>query len=574
MLPSDLLRARIYRGRMTPLLCATQPDSGPDHTLAQTLLTYFADSQKTHTSKGRLMHKIGLLEPDGDYKLIRGLSTLLERRSTFARVRTKTLSPGTAPAAIRRSLFSESARRGLALSDSQRQDIMQTIACQMHTPPGELETAMWSDMEDNLILEEFSPISPSDLLFWYNLSLVQTLLFKCTRLEFHIEGGMHWKRVLRNVKRFGLMYSLQYTATNDTNTAASRKNNATHDDSITCTLEGPLSIFKMTDKYGTAMAKILPSIIQTPSWKISGLITRRANDAQKVYSFELSSDDTGGFIRQVTDSNCKQLYSTGTGKTAYDSSVEEAFAQRFMQHFDPRDKSNWKILREPDPLIANGKAMIPDFVFERFGRKVYMEIVGFWTADYLKRKADKLKTLFNNGAQDSQKGIDMLVAVDRNLACSQTDAVPPGRIFTYKDNVPLKPILDRLKEIDAQIVQEKTDSEIRIEISRYDPDIILVSKITSDYNIPEPAALQIIDRNHPNTYTKIESHIISNTKISTVRDALDTVTDFVQACKIMSSHDIPDSCHAAMLSNLDYDVSWPDLNPANAKITKSKKACK
>ena len=53
-----------------------------------------------------------------------------------------------------------------------------------------------------------------------------------------------------------------------------------------------------------------------------------------------------------------------------------------------------------NPLIADGKAMIPDFLFERFGRKVYFEIVGFWTKEYLERKSAKIKVL---GERDIKK---------------------------------------------------------------------------------------------------------------------------------------------------------------------------
>ena len=56
-----------------------------------------------------------------------------------------------------------------------------------------------------------------------------------------------------------------------------------------------------------------------------------------------------------------------------------------------------------NPLVADGKAMIPDFLFERFGHKVYFEIVGFWTKEYLERKAAKLEVLFDSNDKDNKK---------------------------------------------------------------------------------------------------------------------------------------------------------------------------
>ena len=69
----------------------------------------------------------------------------------------------------------------------------------------------------------------------------------------------------------------------------------------------------------------------------------------------------------------------------FDSSIEEKFAIKF-EHLANR----WKIKREPDPLIVGkGVAFIPDFLFEKYGRKVYLEIVGFWTKEYPRKEIPK-----------------------------------------------------------------------------------------------------------------------------------------------------------------------------------------
>src|SRR5665647_228770 len=70
----------------------------------------------------------------------------------------------------------------------------------------------------------------------------------------------------------------------------------------------------------------------------------------------------------------------------YDSAVEESFASQFQAV-----KSGWTLKREPEPVPAGTQVIIPDFSFERAGVKVYLEIVGFWTEEYLLRKIEKLK---------------------------------------------------------------------------------------------------------------------------------------------------------------------------------------
>ena len=443
------------------------------------------------------------------------------------------------------------------MSDLQRQGIVQQIAHQMHISFDDVETIMWSDKDENLILTQFDIINPKDLILWYNLSLFQTLLFRCAELEFYVKGGIYWKQVLRNVKRYGLMYSLEYHSASNV-----------YDDSIKCILEGPFSLFKMTDKYGTSMAKLLPSIVGTPTWKINGSIVKKTDSGQKIYSFELSSDNTKEFLRSRIDPEYQNNSNGGNSDYVYDSSLEAAFAKKFHQHFNQNDKFGWKISREPDPLIADGKAMIPDFLFERFGRKVYFEIVGFWTKEYLERKSAKLKVLFDDNENNkNNKNIDLLVAVNSDLSCSQIETISKDKIFTFKKDVQIKPILEHLKQIDIEITKEKVVNT-KIKLDPHSLDLISIKQIALEHAIPETAVLKILNADYPNEYEMIGSYLISKEKTNTIHDSLEGISKFVQACTVMTSNKIPDSCHADLLSKLGYDVVWNDLNPDNATIIK------
>ena len=556
MLSSELLRTRINQGRIMPSFCTADFGNGTDYELAHKLIVFFVNTQKDKQRKGDLQQKIMLLESEYDYKLVRGFVALLERRSVFGQL--KSSSSIATPIFIRQKLFEESAKQGLALSDPQRQDIVQQVANQLHISSETVEDIMWSDRDDNLILTQFDTINAKDLIWWYNLSLFQTLLFKCTQLEFYVKGGLYWKQVLRNVKRYGLMYHLEYHSEDDKD-----------DDSMKCVLEGPISLFKMTDRYGAAMAKLLPSIVGTPMWKINGSIVKKTEDGQKIYSFELSSDDTQEFLRSTVDATWQKNENMKNDDYVYDSSTEATFAKKFCQYFDQKDKFGWKISREPDPLIADGKAMIPDFLFERFGRKVYLEIVGFWTKEYLERKAAKLKVLFDNaGKNKNNKNIDLLVAVNSELSCSsQIETISKDRVFTFRKDVSLKPILEHLKKIDVEITKEKTDNT-KIKLDQNSLDLISITEIAQEHAIPETAAIKIINADYPDTYVTVSSYLISKEKTNVVNNSLDGISKFIQACTVMKSHGIPDSCHADLLSKLGYDVVWNDLDPNNATIIK------
>ena len=270
-----------------------------------------------------------------------------------------------------------------------------------------------------MILEFFDSVSAEELLGWYDLSLLQTLLFTCTRLEFSVKGGVNWKNILRKVKRLGLMYNLREQVTPSENADTenvyvgkgrehlyhvSTKNNSGSDSKLVCPIDGPVSLFKLTERYGTSIAKLIPVIISSSWWYLSASIVRKTMSGKKIYEFKTSS--SGLQQHNLREPSCNYKYKNNNHSTNnnsnnnnsnsrltssyFDSSVEEKFAVRF-EHLANR----WKIKREPDPLIVgNGVAFIPDFLFEKYGRKVYLEIVGFWTKDTSKKNSKKLAIFF------------------------------------------------------------------------------------------------------------------------------------------------------------------------------------
>src|SRR5215210_7226535 len=266
MLTLQLLRVRTRNGAIFPLFCTKDEELE----LAKKIIQEFEHTWKNKERKAVLEDRIAAIEESdgggGDYKLVRGFYALLERRCAFKSrdsnsdndgvtttiSSTTTTIPTIDPPRIRKAVFEESSKRGFALTELERREIAESVASRLSLSSHDtVLKAMWSDLDDNLILDHFDSIEPEALVGWYNLSLMQTLLFNCTKLDFYISGGLNWKRVLRSVKRLGLMYNLQQP----------QQQQQQENRIIICSLEGPLSLFKLTDRYGTSLAKLLPSII-------------------------------------------------------------------------------------------------------------------------------------------------------------------------------------------------------------------------------------------------------------------------------------------------------------------------
>src|SRR5918998_1095372 len=523
MLTLQLLRVRTRNGAIFPLFCTKEEEIE----LAKKIIQEFEQTWKNKEKKAVLEDRITAIEESdagSDYKLVRGFYSLLERRSTFksrdsnsdnedAGTTSTSTIPIIDPPRIRKAVFEESSKRGFALTELERKEIADSVASKLHLSSHDVVLkAMWSDLDDNLILDHFDTIDPEALVGWYNLSLMQTLLFNCTKLDFYISGGLNWKRVLRSVKRLGLMYHLQQPQQQQENR-------------IICSLEGPLSLFKLTDRYGTLLAKLLPSIIFVSDksrerssysdsgggeWHLDAWIVRKTMDGRKIFEFKISNNEIPQLLADpylsfphgfsTEKEEVAKLPSPNYDKNSFDSAVEEKFAKRFEQA-----ETGWRLTREPDPLVlSNGGAFIPDFVFEKYDRKIYLEIVGFWTKEYLERKLQKLADIFissdrrNNKIttnNNNHKKVDLLfIAVNDDFACSKSSfssIVPKQQLIFYKnDTVPVKPIIDYLKSIDREMIERKVnDPNLKIELDNGDDDdnnnaVISISEVAQRYSIP------------------------------------------------------------------------------------------
>ena len=599
MLTLQLLRVRTRNGVIFPLFCTKEEEIE----LAKKIIQEFEQTWNNKERKAVLEDRIAAIEESNagsDYKLVRGFYALLERRCTFKSRDSNSDNDGGGtsntstisiidPPRIRKAVFEESSKRGFALTELERREIAGSVASKLHLSSQDVVLkAMWSDLDDNLILDHFDTIHPEALVGWYNLSLMQTLLFNCTKLDFYISGGLNWKRVLRSVKRLGLMYHLQQPQQQQENR-------------IICSLEGPLSLFKLTDRYGTLLAKLLPSIIFSSDkkrergsggeWHLDAWIVRKTMDGRKIYEFKISKNEIPELMtdpyysssfpsssimeKQVAGSS--SLYNDYNNN--FDSAVEERFAKRFEQA-----ETGWRLTREPDPLVlSNGGAFIPDFMFEKYDKKIYLEIVGFWTKEYLERKLQKLADIFIISADSRKKRnnnkdkTDLLfIAVNEDFACSKSSfssVVPKEQLIFYKnDTVPVKPILDYLKSIDREMIERKVnDPNLKIELDKDDNNnnaVISIQEVAQKYFIPAEVARRISLRDNNEKYIEAGMYLIPKSKAHKLESLLAGTTRFIDACSILSNEGIPESCHAELIVKLGYDVSWQSIDASTAVIVK------
>jgi predicted nuclease of restriction endonuclease-like RecB superfamily len=514
MLPSNLLITRARSGKIKPVYA---PIEGRYLELASRLIeTYEAHLNKR---KGELADQCQQFEEGGfDYRLVRGLVALLDRSATF--------KPRSHidPKQARREVFREANRYPLVATDELRQKVITQVASQLGLSSLQLAASLWSDFEDELMLERFVAPRPRDLIQQYNLSLTQTLLFKAASLEFIV--GNNYQRIFSRLKHLGLMYAIEQT-----------------DGAYRIIVDGPISLFKLTERYGTSLAKLLPSIVEADEWSLKAHVVGGERQAPKLLELELNS-------RTVRD----RLPGHGAEATGerYDSSVEAAFARSFKAL-----KLGWNLKREPELLVAGRYVFIPDFSFEKNHLKAYLEVVGFWTDEYLKKKLAKLREL------DVE---NLLIAVDRSLNCSQLEKVK-DLVILYDKKVPVKPVVDYLKQLEetAIVQQAQTIDSTRLELTG---EVVDVTQLADAQSVSVGAVVRWLQANPAARYRLIGTLLISEHKLDTIAERLQVLKGGVLPAALGIIEEEGISSPEKVLEALGYVVEWRGLDPDSATIRK------
>ncbi|GGP21873.1 nuclease [Thermocladium modestius] len=320
----------------------------------------------------RLGDVIRSIEYEGsDPRLVGGLIHLLKSRTRLEDVDEAALIR------MRLDVFREAAKL-YPVTRGNRGLVLSKVAEKFGSSPERVDADLLKIYDDERVIVDFKEPEAEELIREYNLSLAQALLFKALDVEVETEmSGAQSKVLLRQAKLMGLMY-----------VAESSRNG------IKLAIDGPVSAIKQTDRYGTRLAKLLPLLVGA-KWSLRA----RIKLGDRVYYYEDSSEETR-FPRPVS-----------SDEPVFDSYMEADFYRRLLSICK-------EVKREPEPLVVDGRIFIPDF---KVG-DAYIELVGYWSPQYLERKYDKLLRL----------KIPIIVLVDEKLATAAWRKLPHF-VVAFKD---------------------------------------------------------------------------------------------------------------------------------------------
>ena len=516
MLPSSLLVTRRRRDKISPVYAQlNQANLG----VARLLIQIYGDY--VGKKKGELSEAVKGLEDLGyDYRYVRGLSTLLDRRCQ--------LEPKTTiyPVKARRQVFEIAHKKGFPTTPTSRLAVLRQAAEELEVTVEELEQSFYADLEDELVLKDFKPVTPGALVKQYNLSLTQTLLFYSTELTFTTIGN--WQHIFRQVKWLGLIYTIRRC-----------------DGGYEVKVDGPASLFKLNHRYGTSLAKLLPTIVQNQEWHVKAKILRH-RDERRLLKLDLYSEKHGGTMKALEEPE---------GAEVYDSQVEQNFAERFRAL-----DTGWTLTREPEPIPVGRRVMIPDFRFQKGGLMVYLEVAGFWTPRYLQEKIKKLRLLSD---------ADMIVAANRDLACQKLSKIGEKlNLVYYRRRIPLRPILAHLKAKEERLIKEQT-KRLLAEALTVQKAIVEARELAEKLGVLEDAVKEALKKRDVPGYKCLGDMLIKQTKLEEIRERLEKRLDEGELCIGEASRIIEASGGrkpANILDALGYRIEWHTIDPQSAMV--------
>jgi predicted nuclease of restriction endonuclease-like RecB superfamily len=401
MLTADLLRTTIRKGEIRPTwIDTTRPQW---LTRAEELCAIY--ERGLHERRCDIEEQMDdLLADDRSHMVSKGFAKLLDDRAVW-----ETASP-LEPSELRRMVFERAAacHPVSATPDNTRTwrgTVLQEVARETGMTVEAIEQAFYADLKDEQRMVSYKPMAPRDLLDRYNLALAQGVLLRAREMRLHVAVSRPQK--LRQLFRWLKFHQLMHRA---------KRVSASRWDIV---IDGPMSLFSQGQRYGVLMAQFLPAILLLDQWAIEADIQWPNHD--QTLQFRLTPDD--GLRTHLTE------------KGVWVSQEDKVLYERINAG------SDWTASRDAEIMDLGGQdVVVPDLVLtrNRDQKKAFVEIVGFWRASWLERRAAVLR----QHAPDN-----LIVCISRRLAAGDKGEGFAEDWIDYAEVIPLARILAQAEKI-------------------------------------------------------------------------------------------------------------------------------
>ncbi|HEY7375782.1 MAG TPA: DUF790 family protein [Polyangia bacterium] len=306
------------------------------------------------------------------------------------------------PAAVRAALFGAA-----AAGDEPRPAILAATAAHIGVAPDALEAALFADLPGERPVRAPDPVpAPGEIVLHTNLALAQAVMMRAAHVALRVEGNL--RPIVRLAKFRGLICSVAAPAPG----ARPRLD-----------ISGPFSLFRHTLVYGRALAELLPHLAWCARFELAAVARLR------------------GRLAQVTMESGDPIF-PARAPAPFDSRLEARFAADVG-----RLAPDWDVIREPVPLQAGATLIFPDFLLRHRihpERQALVEIVGFWTPDYLREKLARLRQVAT-----AERPPAFVLCIDEERGCAPSELPPGLPVVTFRRRVDAAAVMRAVEGLTA-----------------------------------------------------------------------------------------------------------------------------
>lgn len=301
------------------------------------------------------------------------------------------------PKAIRAALYSEAAA---SCFKPEIDHVLEVVSERLGIKKDQILTEAFADLSlERKVFGIPKDFTPEFIQLDANLTLVKSLVARSAEVEIRAHGNI--RQLVRHAKFRRLICHVSESSPQE---------------GPSLEISGPLSIFGHTLVYGKALSELVPMA----NWCNSFQMAARCRIRGKEGILELKKNDP------ILPSPEPRLF---------DSRLEERFSKEFSAI-----AADWDIVREPDPIRIPDSLIFPDFLIKHRRqpeRNYYIEIVGFWTPDYLRKKFDNLKAAHVS---------NLIILVDQALGCAGGPEFSLGKeILFFKRRIDPRMVLEKIQ---------------------------------------------------------------------------------------------------------------------------------
>lgn len=339
MLTADLVNGRVRKGELR--LGYIDADSEDALGLAASMIGIFESAVgKTQRELDESLRD--LLGTGTAFLLHRGLAKLLRDRCEL-----ETVAP-VDPEALRAATFAAAAseyRDGDPIRFD-REAVRDRVCSELELAVDGFDAALYADLKDEQVVTKFKKCDAPWLLRRYNVALAQAAVLRADSLVIRIResSAARLRAFFHRVKFCRLLFDIERD----------------DEDAYVLRLDGPMSVFKSSQKYGVQLAMFLPALLHLEGFRLESTVRHGPKRREVAFSLEKSEG----------------LEPVDRLRGQWRPEEVDWLAERFAKL-----GSDWTMSEEARVLdLGRQGVVIADatFMHEPTGFEVGLELLGYW----------------------------------------------------------------------------------------------------------------------------------------------------------------------------------------------------